>query len=126
MALWFKKKKTEAHKLLDFNVQSLATKLENAQLDLFKYRNDDAFKIIEEAIALARNIQILEINRAHTTKDSMTHLAHQQGRLEALTDLSRFLVMSADAEMYRARIKERPENKPRILVKKQQATEPVI
>lgn len=126
LMLLFKKKKTTSV-LLDYNIGNLSAKLERIQLDLYRLRHEDSGIMIKEAIQTARNIQILEINRFNPNKSNVEQLSHQQGRLEALTDLARFIELAFDAEYHKQRQAAHPQTaKPRILVKKQQATEPVI
>lgn len=119
--LTMRKEPSRAHiPLLSFNREELGAKIERLSVSLYRCRTEDSVKIIREVIEAARNIQILEVNRATPEK-----FAHHMGRLEALSDIAVFFEQSMDPAIYEQR-RERENNKTRILMKKNQRSEAVI
>lgn len=120
----FSKKKTPSHyALLEFNHSALGEKMQKLSVDLFRCRQDDALKVLINAVETARNIQIIELNRLKGDKIEQFH--HQLGRLEALNDLIAFVTSSLDVEVYNQR-KEPVKKTVKILRSDYERSQPVI
>jgi hypothetical protein len=123
MVLLFKKR-TQTQLLLDYNIENLQQKMEHLSMDVYRNRNEDGFRIIKNILDIARNIQILEINRVKSSNlDTFNHL---KGRLEALTDLSYHLDRCLDEKYLDLIRKNNPEPKVKVLQKRKMGTDPVL
>lgn len=106
--------KPKAQMLLNFNITELSSNMEKASVQIHKHKGDDALELVKLAIDTARNIQMLEVNKVKSEKDLHYHL----GRLEALTDLSRFIELSLDDSHYDLlKGRKKDEVKPKLLKK---------
>jgi predicted RNase H-like nuclease (RuvC/YqgF family) len=91
MALW-PKKKTKTERLLKFNINELKEHIQNLSSRLYPLKNEFSVHIVREVIDMARNVQILEVNKARSEKELHIH----QGRLQALSDLSEYITRSLE------------------------------
>jgi hypothetical protein len=113
MARWFKRKPVEKklERVLDYNASLLKEQIENLSSKLYSLKNEFSVHIIREVIDMARNVQILEVNRYRSEEERWVH----KGRLEALSDLSSYIERSVmnrpvkeDAPKSRDAIRTRP------------------
>lgn len=104
-SLFFKKTKTQ--QLLSFNIEELSSQMSRLSLEVYRCRTEDSMRVLKKIVQTARNIQLLETNRADPAK-----VMHHIGRLDALTDLASFIETSLDPENYRL-LASKEEKMPR-------------
>lgn len=118
----FSRPKSPTQQLLSYNLEELSAQMQRLSVELYRLRTDDAIKTLKKVIDTAKNIQLLEFNRIKPTAEAMSH---HLGRLEALSDLSNYFASSFDPDNY-DRNKETPEKKPKLLLRTNQRSGPVI
>src|SRR5262245_16623367 len=85
MALWFKKK-PQTERVLEYNREKLSRELQNLSGKLYEFRKEMSLAILQEVLQMARNIQILEVNR-YSDQEMLIH----RGRLQAMDDLISYI-----------------------------------
>lgn len=93
--------------LLSYNVEQLGAQMDRIRDDIFHCRSEDGVKMIVKLVMAARNLQLLEVSRQ--TADVQALSLHR-GRLEAFTDLLVAIDQAMDADLYRARNKDKKTN----------------
>lgn len=123
----FLTKKPDVHFLLDFNIENLSSTMEQVARNIHKHKGDDALELIKLAVLTARNIQMLEIQRVTSGKDITQSFSYHLGRLEALSDLGKFIELALDEDNFKMLNKRRSDEiKPKILKKSYGSAGPVI
>jgi len=116
----FVKKKSRTHHLLSYNIADLSSQMESLSIDIFKCRTEDSMRVLKKVVQTARNIQLLETNRADPAK-----VMHHIGRLDALSDLAAFIEMSLDPEIYSRKV-EKQAPRAKLLVRNNPKSNAVI
>jgi hypothetical protein len=119
LRLFYRKSATQL--MLEYNVSDLSAKMQRLSVELYRCRVEDSIKVLAKVVDTARNIQLLEVNRAKPEA-----FQHHMGRLEALTDLATFIEHSLDPAVYEQRKAKETGPKPRILMKNNQRSEAII
>jgi hypothetical protein len=114
------KKKTYTQQLLSYNIADLSSQMDSLSIDIFRCRTEDSMRVLKKVVQTARNIQLLETNRAEPSK-----VMHHIGRLDALSDLAAFIEMSLDPEIYSRKV-EKQAPRTKLLVRNNPKSNAVI
>lgn len=91
MVRWLKSlfvNKWDKDSVLSFNRTKLQTEINNLSDNLYTFRHEVSWKILREVIEMARNIEILDVNKY--PNDGKGFYVHK-GRMQALTDLGVYI-----------------------------------